>query len=128
MKTILFALGILTLAAAPKKADPDPTKVDPKRLEKATIVLRVKKVAPKILEGGKYHWDTVAILHRYKNDSKVVLGKTMNVAHYGWASGVPAGESTIYLERYHPGHEKHWKLLGADGSKGVTHSGQVEPK
>lgn len=100
-------------------APPRPAQVNVALQSRATVVLRVERVAA---EGGsKYHWDEVRPLEVIKNDSTQTFDAPLRVAHYGWHAGVPEGVSTIYLEPY--GATELWRLLDGDGAVGVSHAG-----
>jgi hypothetical protein len=93
---------------------------DPAKAAQAKAVLRVKLISA---EGGdKYSWDKVEVIHIIKHESSVEFPKQMEIAHYSWEPGIPAGESTIYLEPYSPDDTTHWKLLSGSATHGVSHS------
>lgn len=96
-----------------------PANADGEKFSAALVVLRVELI--KASGGSKYHWDRVKPLQVLKNDSESTFDQPLDVAHYGWNSGVPAGTSTIYLERYGADHQR-WRLLGSDGALGVSHA------
>jgi hypothetical protein len=73
-------------------------------------------------EGSKYWWYDVEVLKVLKNDSAESFTNKLSVAAYGGKPGVPAGVSTIYLERYNPTEKKYWKLVGGEASTGVSHN------
>jgi len=103
------------MAARPLQSE----NLDPKRASRATVVLRVERVADH--GGSKYHWVTVRPLRVLKNTTKARFTKPLRVAHYGGKPGVPTGTSTIYLEPYGDAAAKHWRLLDGDGTVGVSH-------
>lgn len=94
--------------------------MDPAIAKQAEVVLRVRRLS----EGGgsKYWWYDVEILKVLKNDSADVFTNKLSVAADGGKPGVPAGVSTVYLERYNPADKKYWKLLGGQASTGVSHN------
>jgi hypothetical protein len=94
--------------------------MDPAIAKKAEVVLRVRQLSEG--EGSKYWWYDVEILKVFKNDSTDAFTNKLSVAADGGKLGVPAGVSTIYLERYNPTEKKYWKLLGGQASTGVSHN------
>ncbi len=112
-----LSLGFGCKSSAP--AGKHSTNVDPKREERATVVLRVERVTDH--GGSKYHWVTVKPLRVLKNASKAKLTKPLRIAYHGGKQGVPAGISTVYLQPYGDGASGHWLLLGGDATAGVSH-------
>ena len=107
-------------AEAPAAQPIDLTHVDAAKLDSAAVVLRVELIEAR--GGSKYHWDQVRPVEVLKNDSQDSFEAPFAVAHYGWNSGVPRGTSTIYLEPYGEPGQGHWRLLGAAGHLGVSHT------
>jgi hypothetical protein len=93
---------------------------DAGRAARVKVVLRVKLVAA---EGGdKTAWDKVDVLHVIKNETGTTFAGSLEIAHYSWEPGIPAGTSTVYLEPYEVGPPTmHWKLLGGSAKEGVSH-------
>ncbi len=86
----------------------------------AEVVLRARRVA---IEGGsKYTWYKVQVIKVFKNESKARFTNELSVAAYSWEDGVPAGEATLYLERYNATNIALWKLVGGDAACGVSHA------
>lgn len=114
MKTIMTFLfvGLLLTAVAAEKL------MDDKLAVKAEVVLRVKRLGPG--EGSKYLWYPVEVLQVLKNQSGEGFTNRLSVAAYSWKSGVPEGESTVYLERFNT-NRGIWKLVGGEASTGVSH-------
>jgi hypothetical protein len=75
-----------------------------------------------LVGGQKYVFDEISVVAVLKNQSQRMFSGSLEVGHYGWEPGVPAGESTLYLEPYVPGDESRWKLLGGSAKEGVSHS------
>jgi hypothetical protein len=94
--------------------------VDAVMAKRAEVVMRVRRLSPG--EGSKYWWYDVEVLKVLKNDSAESFTNKLSVAAYGGKPGVPAGVSTIYLERYNPTEKKYWKLVGGEASTGVSHN------
>lgn len=97
----------------------DSSPVDPNKVRRAEVVLRVKLLSSG--EGSKYLWDKVEVLKVVLNKSDHVFGKNLSVAHYSWKPGIPGGTCTIYLERYNSKRNNLWKLLNGSGEDGVSH-------
>jgi hypothetical protein len=97
----------------------DSSPVDPNKVRRAEVVLRVKLLSSG--EGSKYLWDKVEVLQVVKNKSRYVFGKNLSVAHYSGKPGIPGGTCTIYLERYNPKRNNLWKLLNGSGEDGISH-------
>ena len=97
----------------------DSPAVDPHKVQKAEVVLRVKLLSSN--GGSKYLWDEVEVLEVVKNKSGNTFRKNLSVAHYSWKPGIPEGTCTIYLERYNPKRNDLWKLLNGSGEDGVSH-------
>lgn len=93
--------------------------LDSKLAQKAEVILRVKLLSRG--EADKYAWYEVAILKVLKNESGETFGKALKIAAYSWKTGVPEGESTVYLERYNKTDKGLWKLVGGEASTGVSH-------
>ena len=93
--------------------------MDEEKARNAAAVLRVRRVAAQ--GGDKWAWDTVEVLAVLKAPEGPPLGKTLDVAHYSWEPGVPAGVCTVYLEPYAEEGERRWKLLGGSAKNGVSH-------
>ena len=117
-KSAAFAV-ILTLLSTVKLQALDSSSIDPKKIQKAEVVLRVKLISSG--EGSKYLWDKVEVLQVIKNKSGRAFGKTLSVAHYSWKRGIPEGTCTIYLERYNRPRNDLWKLLNGSGDEGISH-------
>src|SRR5690348_13318284 len=98
-KCIGIAL-LLTSFVATNFPSAQTTLVDPSKAKKAEVVLRVRLIK----YGGcdKYCWPEVEILKVQQNKSGFSFGERLTVAHYSWETGIPEGESTIYLERLNP--------------------------
>jgi len=106
----IFLLSLCTRGFA---ADGDVgQKVDSKKAEGAVVVLRVKLVkAANAFE--KYGYDEVKVLEVYKNEPKAKFAEQITIAFRNTDSGVPKGESTVYLVDYHtPPEGKMWRLVG----------------
>ena len=71
--------------------------------------------------GDKYAWVPVRVLGVIKNTSGHDIGSELQVAYYSFKTGVPEGESTLYLEPYNETPEHPWKLLGGSADQGVSH-------
>ena len=93
--------------------------VDPARAARVAVVLRVTRLAPGT--GDKYAWAPVRVLAVIKNSSGQALGSELQVAYYSFKSGVPEGDSTVYLEPYNDTPNHPWKLLGGSAEQGVSH-------
>jgi hypothetical protein len=93
---------------------------DPGRMAVAPVVLRVVSLGPG--NADKYAWARVRIVAVLKNTSGQDLGPELEVAYYSWKQGVPAGESTLYLEPYNDAPKHPWKLLGGSAEQGVSHA------
>lgn len=93
---------------------------DSAKTAQAKAVLRVKLI--KAEGGDKYSWDKVEVLHVIKNESSFEFPKQLEVAHYSWEPGIPAGESTVYLEPYAADSDNRWKLLSGSAKQGVSHA------
>jgi hypothetical protein len=118
--------GIVALVAwspllAKVGAGDDPPAFVPARLEKASVVLRVKLI--KTLAADKYAWFRVRVLKTFKNATGRRVGETLDVAALSWNPGVPPEECTVYLEPYNvsTGKGPPWKLLGGGADEGVSH-------
>ena len=118
MKMRLVGLALLSLLGTSSPAAGS-TDVDPEKAKRAQVVLRIRRIKPP--ECDKYCWTEVQILEVLQNKSKVSFDKKFEVAHYSWKSGIPEGESTIYLVRFKPGNDNLWKLLNGSGEDGVSH-------
>lgn len=94
--------------------------IDPAMAEKAEVVLRVKLLSDQ--GGSKYWWYDVEVLEVLKNYSAESFTGKLSVAAYGGKPGIPAGVSTVYLERYNPTEKKNWKLVGGEASTGGSHN------
>jgi hypothetical protein len=104
--------------------------VDVKRADTVPVVLRVRLLRN---EGGdKIAWDKVGLVGAIKNDTHYRFPPEFEIARYSAEPGVPAGESTVYLERYNAASESLWRLLAGSGKTGVSHAsaegGQGGPK
>ena len=97
----------------------DSSAVDPNKVHKAEVVLRVKLLSSG--EGSKYLWDKVEVLQVFRNKSGYAFRKNLSVAHYSWKPGIPEGTCTIYLERYNPKRNDLWKLLNGSAEEGISH-------
>ena len=113
--TFILMVSLSISACAPTNDVIDPTKA-----KRAEVVLRVRQLS----EGGgsKYWWYGVEILKVLKNNSEETFTNKLSVAAYGGKPGVPAGVSTIYLERYNSIEKKYWRLVGGEASTGVSHN------
>jgi hypothetical protein len=128
MKTttlVLLVLGTLLVQADEKLYDDALAK-------KAVAVLRVER---------KLVWDLphypltryqIHVIRVFKNESNVPIAPFIAVDGFKGRSGVPPGESTIYIERYYviPGkvwaggtNGTIWMLVGGDATNGVSHVG-----
>jgi len=94
--------------------------INPKFAEKAEVVLRGKRLTPG--EGSKYIICDVQVSEVFTNRSGRRIAEKIAVAAYSWRPGVPAGESTFYLERYNETHTNLWRLVGGEASTGVSHT------
>ena len=94
--------------------------VDPDRMDRADVVLRVRRLD--VGGGSKYIWERVEVLEVLKNTTTDSFDKPFEVARYSWKAGLPTGISTIYLEPYGGHTQNLWRLLDADGAVGVSHS------
>ena len=94
--------------------------MDSSRANRVPVVLRVR--FEKLLGGQKYAWDEVTVLATLKNQSGRNFSGRMEIAHYDWEPGIPAGESTVYLVTYAEGDESRWKLLDGTAKEGVSHT------
>ena len=110
---------ILSLLLTVNFQTADSSTVDPNKVKKAEVVLRVKLRSSG--EGSKYLWDKVEVLQVVKNKSGYAFRKNLSVAHYSWKLGIPEGTCTIYLERYNPKRNNLWKLLNGSGEDGISH-------
>lgn len=117
MKRLLVLVVLLaSMACATSKEN---SMLDPKKTALVKVVLRIRFIHA---EGGdKYAWDTVALVKVLKNDSGYDFPAQFQVAHYSAETGVPEGESTIYLEPYSNASPPLWKLLNGTGKDGVSH-------
>jgi len=113
---------ILSLLLTVNFQGADSSTVDPNKVQKAEVVLRVKLLSSG--EGSKYRWDKVEVLQVFKNKSGYAFRRNLSVAHYSWKPGIPEGTCTIYLERYNPKRNNWWKLINGSGEEGISH---VEP-
>jgi hypothetical protein len=115
---IVVGLALLSLLATSSQAA-ESSPVDPDKAKKAEVVLRIRRLMP--AECDKYCWPEVEILEVLQNKSNVSFDKRLKVAHYSWKTGIPEGESTIYLVRFNPEKSDLWKLLNGSGADGVSH-------
>lgn len=109
----MVGVFLIALCAQASAAEADAIqKVDPKKAKDAVVVLRVKLVkAANAIE--KYGYDEVKVLDVYKNEPKVKFMEQITIAFRNTESGVPRGESTVYLVDYHtPPEGKMWRLVG----------------
>lgn len=60
------------------------------------------------------------VLQILKNQSTDTFTGRLSVATESNKDGVPAGESTLYLERYNKIDKTLWKLAGGEASTGVS--------
>ena len=113
--TILFLVTVVTLAFAADKL------VDDKLAAKAEVVIRAKLLSS---DGAdKYARFRVRVLQVFKSPPGTKLTNELSVAAYSWKAGVPAGESTLYLERYNKQTDTGlWTLVGGEASTGVSHN------
>lgn len=102
---------------------PDP--IDPERANEAEVVLRVRALEQPASD--KYTWAKVRVLRVLKNASGHSLPDELEIAYYAWDSGVPDGESTVYLEPYNNTPNHPWKLLGGGSKRGVSHASKQGP-
>lgn len=86
--------------------------------KRVKVVLRVKLLERR--GGDKYGWDIVQVLSVLKNESNHRFEGRLEIAHYSWKTGVPDGESTVYLEPYGDNPDQ-WRLLDGGGEHGVSH-------
>jgi hypothetical protein len=95
--------------------------LDNKLAASAEVVVRAKRVAA---DGGhsKYAWFRVQVLQVFKNESGTQITNELSIAAYNGKDGVPKGESTLYLERYHKTNTALWRLVGGGASAGVSHN------
>ena len=93
--------------------------MDDKLAAVAEVVLRVRRLGGG--EGSKYLWWDVEVLQILKNQSPDNFTGRLSVATESDKGGVPAGESTLYLERYNKIDKTLWKLAGGGASTGVSH-------
>lgn len=115
LMVFICALGLVAFAGPMAQ-------IDDSLAKKATVVVRAKRLQ---CEGGdKYAWFEVQLLKVLKNDSQELLGEKLRVAAYSTDPGIPGGESTLYLEKYHPEQRGLWKLVGGKAATGVSHVGQ----
>ena len=93
---------------------------DPERSKRVPGVLRVRLIRQG--EGGKYHWPEVELIAIIKNESSCTFPNRFEVAVLGWEDGgkIPAGTSTVYLERYSDVPGSEWRLLGGSPRIGVS--------
>ena len=129
---ILVCMGVLAASCAAQKESAAQKEgkveneawrklVDEQRAGKAAVVLRVHLL---LREGGdKWAWDKVRLIGVIKNTSHHTFPAEFEVAHYSAESGIPDGDSTIYLEPYNPSTDTLWKLLEGSGTAGVSHAG-----
>lgn len=103
-----------------KKAVPETQFIDSARAARVPVVMRVRRIEEGA--GSKYLWARVDVLRVLKNDGNHPFEKTLEVAYYSWEPGVPAGESTLYLEPYNDAPDHPWKLLDGSGTQGVSHA------
>ena len=96
--TVSSATGTVTSPSAAASPAPSPgataLPVDAARLARATVVLRVERIA--VLGADKYGWELVRPLEVFKNESGFAFEVPLRVAHYSWKPGVPEGISTVY--------------------------------
>ena len=111
---ILFFLAVTTWAFA------DDKRIDDKLAANAEVVVRAKLLSS---DGAdKYALFRVRVLQVFKCPPSLKLADELTVAAYSWKAGVPAGEPTLYLERYNSQTETGlWKLVGGEASTGVSH-------
>ena len=117
MKTAALPL-LLAFTAAAFAADP---LTDEKLAAKAEVVIRAKLLS---FEGAdKYAHFRVRVLQVFKSPAGMKMGNELTVTAYSWKPGVPAGESTLYLERYNKEVDTGlWKLVGGEAASGVSHN------
>ena len=115
---IFAAFLAIALIATVSVAD---TLVDGALAARAEVVLRVKRLASGD-EADKYRWYRVEVLEVLKNNSPEQFSGPFSVAAYSWDSGVPSGESTLYLERYSEVASQGWKLVGGRAATGISHA------
>ena len=102
-----------------------PALLDASLAAAAPVVLRVQWLQDS--GGDKYAWQQVRVLQVLKNDSSYTFTNTVSIAHYSWTNGIPRAMCTVYLERYNPGREDLWKLMGGSALGGVSHIEQQAP-
>jgi hypothetical protein len=95
--------------------------VDDKLAANAEVVIRAKLLSS---EGAdKYAHFRVRVLQVFKSPAGMKMGNELTVTAYSWKPGVPAGESTLYLERYNREADAGlWKLVGGEAASGVSHN------
>ena len=113
---LVVILGSLSLASA---APSNP--VDEALAANAPVVLRGKRLSEDS-SADKYRWYEVQVLNVYKNETHQTLQAQIRVAALSSRSGVPEGESTLYLEPYSKEREGLWRLVGGEASTGVSHT------
>ncbi|QDU27288.1 hypothetical protein ETAA8_23750 [Anatilimnocola aggregata] len=145
--TALLAIGISATARASDilKATPQaegqqqekfPANVDPKRFERATVVLRARLMRPLGGETGVM-WYQMKVIDTLKNNAGRKFGATQNVFTSQRPKpgvprdpGPPAEECTIYLELITGGTaakpELLWRLLDGNTASGVSHVKKAE--
>src|SRR4051794_20850542 len=100
-------------------ADKQPPLVDENLTAKAELVVRARRLS---FEGAdKYAHFRVRVLEVYKNalplpsGGRQALPEELTVSAYSWKTGVPEGDSTLYLERYNKESDTGlWKLVGGE--------------
>ena len=111
--TLIVALYVLSISNRWRKFDRD-------MAEDVPVVVRVELLESR--GGSKYHWQTVKVLHVFKNETDETIPESVQVAHYGWNPGVPEGRSTLYLVYYNESKPEYgWKLHQPDSNFGVSH-------
>jgi hypothetical protein len=111
---ILLLVAATTVALAAEKL------MDDKLAASAEVVLRAKLLA---FDGAdKYAWYRVKVLQVLKNQSGIKFTNELSVAAVSAKAGVPAGVSTLYLERYNKTNTGLWKLVGGEAATGVSHN------
>ncbi len=125
MKTTILAFLILgtTMVQADEKL------YDDALAKKAVAVLRVERGYAFDLPHYPYTRYFVHVTHVYKNDSGRSLAD-IDVHGFKGREGVPAGTSTIYIERYNAASRQFggkegriWMLVDGGGTNSVSHVG-----
>ena len=93
---------------------------DPAKAAQAVAVLRVRFLSADPI-ANKYGWDKVEVLHVIKPAAGPEFPRELSIAHHSWESGIPAGESTVYLEHFDDTGKGMWKLLMGNAAQGVSH-------